>query len=104
MFGDGRQTRDWVECRDVVRANLLAADSELTGPINIGHGQETSVLELLDGAAVSQPRPPLAEPEFLPEARRGAAKLPRCVPGRAELGWEAEVELQDGLRRILVGL
>ena len=43
--------------RDVVRANLLAADSDVTGPINIGHGQETSVLDLLDGAARGQPRP-----------------------------------------------
>ena len=47
VFGDGTQTRDWVEVSDVVRANLLAADSDVTGPINIGHGQETSVLDLL---------------------------------------------------------
>ena len=32
VFGDGRQTRDWVEVADVVRANLLAAESTLTGP------------------------------------------------------------------------
>ena len=48
MFGDGRQTRDWVEVSDVVRANLLAADADVTGPINIGNGRETSVLDLLD--------------------------------------------------------
>ncbi len=47
IYGDGRQTRDWVEVSDVVAANLLAADSELTGPFNIGHGQETSVLDLV---------------------------------------------------------
>ena len=62
IFGDGRQTRDWVEVGDVVRANLLAADSELTGAINIGHGRETSVLDLLealrsvDGANDGAPR------------------------------------------------
>ena len=48
VFGDGRQTRDWVEVTDVARANLLAADATLTGPVNIGHGRETSVLELLE--------------------------------------------------------
>src|SRR5579863_1986562 len=48
VFGDGGQTRDWVEVSDVVRANLIAADSELTGAVNIGHGHETSVLELLE--------------------------------------------------------
>src|SRR5437588_2298233 len=47
VFGDGRQTRDWVEVGDVVRANLLAAQSPLTGPINISWGWETSVLELI---------------------------------------------------------
>ncbi|MGH2890929.1 MAG: NAD-dependent epimerase/dehydratase family protein, partial [Solirubrobacteraceae bacterium] len=47
VFGDGRQTRDWVDVSDVVRANLLAAASDLTGPVNIGHGRETSVLDLL---------------------------------------------------------
>ena len=50
MFGDGKQTRDWVEVSDVARANLLAADITITGPVNIGSGRETSVLELLDGA------------------------------------------------------
>ena len=52
VFGDGRQTRDWVAVGDVVRANMLAADAELTGPVNIGHGRETSVLELLEALSV----------------------------------------------------
>src|ERR1700749_3121700 len=38
VFGDGGQTRDWVDVSDVVRANLLAAESDITGPVNIGHG------------------------------------------------------------------
>ena len=50
VFGDGGQTRDWVDVADVVRANLLAAESEITGPVNIGHGQETSVLRAHPGA------------------------------------------------------
>ena len=49
VFGDGSQTRDWVEVGDVVRANLLAADADaFTGPVNIGSGRETSVLELIE--------------------------------------------------------
>src|SRR5207237_3126272 len=43
VFGDGRQTRDWVEVSDVVRANRMAADAELTGAANIARGRETSV-------------------------------------------------------------
>ena len=101
VFGDGEQTRDWVEVSDVVRANLLAAESELTGPINIGHGQETSVLDLLAALNAVSGRAPL-EPTFMPErlgeVRRSCLDVTRA---RQELGWEPEVELRDGLKRIL---
>ncbi len=105
IFGDGRQTRDWVDVSDVVRANLMAADSELNGPINIGHGQETSVLQLLDALDAVSDRGPLAEPRFLPErpgeVRRSCLDVSRA---RRELGWEAQTQLPDGLRTILAGL
>jgi UDP-glucose 4-epimerase len=104
VFGDGAQTRDWVEVSDVVRANLLAAGSELTGPINIGHGRETSVLDLLSALNDVSDRSAL-EPVFMPErlgeVRRSCLDVTRA---RRELGWEAEVELRDGLRRILAEL
>jgi UDP-glucose 4-epimerase len=104
VFGDGRQTRDWVDVSDVVAANLLAADSELTGPINIGHGQETSVLDLL--AALREiADTPLPEPTFEPdrpgEVRRSCLDVSRA---RSELGWEPKVALVGGLRTILAGL
>ena len=105
VFGDGRQTRDWVDVSDVVRANLLAADAALTGPVNIGHGQETSVLALLQALREVSDRGSLAEPEFAPQ--RPGEVMRSCLDvGRArrELGWEAEVELREGLRRILGGL
>jgi UDP-glucose 4-epimerase len=104
VFGDGRQTRDWVDVADVVRANLLAAQSEITGPVNIGHGRETSVLDLLgalgdvwDGE-VPEPR---FEPERPGEVRRSCLDVSRA---RQELDWEPEVEMRHGLRRILAGL
>jgi UDP-glucose 4-epimerase len=104
VFGDGHQTRDWVDVSDVVRANLLAADSELTGPVNIGHGQETSVLDLLGAlrdVAEKPPREPSFAPERPGEVRRSCLDVERA---RSELGWQAEVELRDGLRTILAGL
>ena len=86
MFGDGRQTRDWVDGRDVVRANLVAADSEVTGPVNIGHGRETSVLELLGRWTRWRPGP-LPAPRFAPErpgeVRRSCLDVTRA---RRELG------------------
>jgi UDP-glucose 4-epimerase len=106
VFGDGRQTRDWVEVGDVVRANLRAADSDVTGPVNIGWGRETSVLELLSALDDAGDQfGPLPEPEFVPE-RSGEVRRSCLDVGRAsrELGWEARVQLRDGLRTILAGL
>jgi UDP-glucose 4-epimerase len=104
VFGDGRQTRDWVDVSDVVRANLLAADSDLTGPINIGHGRETAVLELIEALGeVSDGAMP--EPRFAPE--RPGEVLRSCLDverARRELGWEAHVSLRDGLQTILAAL
>lgn len=107
VFGDGGQTRDWVDVSDVVTANLLAADSELTGPVNIGHGRETSVLDLVGalrevgaerGLSLTEPR---FEPERLGEVRRSCLDVSLA---RAELGWGATVTLTEGLRRIIEGL
>jgi UDP-glucose 4-epimerase len=104
IFGDGHQTRDWVDVSDVARANLLAADSDLTDPINIGHGQETSVLDLVTALREVADRP-LPEPEFEPErpgeVRRSCLDVSRA---RRELHWEPQVQLRDGLRTILAGL
>jgi UDP-glucose 4-epimerase len=104
VFGDGGQTRDWVDVSDVVRANLLAAESELTGPINIGHGQETSVLDLLAALRDVGDAPgfkPRFQPERPGEVRRSCLDVTRA---RDALGWEPRVRLEDGLRVILAGL
>ncbi|HET9093990.1 MAG TPA: GDP-mannose 4,6-dehydratase [Solirubrobacteraceae bacterium] len=104
IFGDGTQTRDWVEVADVVRANLLAAEAELTGPLNIAGGEETSVLDLVDALrAVGADRGlELAAPEFRP-GRAGEVSRSRLdiTRARRELGWEPSVRLRDGLERLL---
>lgn len=107
VFGDGLQTRDWVDVADVVRANLAAAASEVTGPINIGGGEETSVLDLVGalrevGAVHGLT---LAAPEFRP-GRPGEVSRSRLDVSRArvELGWQPSVSLHDGLQRIVAGL
>jgi UDP-glucose 4-epimerase len=107
VFGDGRQTRDWVDVADVVAANLLAADAPaLTGAVNIGHGQETSVLALIDalrevGAERGLTLPEAVfEPERLGEVRRSCLDVTRA---REQLGWAAAEALREGLKRILSG-
>jgi UDP-glucose 4-epimerase len=105
VFGDGGQTRDWVDVSDVVRANLLASDSSITGPVNIGHGKETSVLDLMAALNEVSPERPLRDAVYVAErageVRRSCLDVTRA---RTELGWEAQVDLADGLRAILAGL
>ena len=105
VFGDGRQTRDWVEVSDVARANLLAAETDISGAVNIGHGQETSVLELIDALNDASERGTLGEPRFAP-ARLGEVSRSCLDVTRAnrELDWKPTVNLHDGLRRILAEL
>jgi len=101
VYGDGRQTRDYIYVGDVVTAALAAADSEATGPINVGTGVETDVLELVArlgelGSATG------FEPEFAP-TRAGEVQRISIDASRAEreLGWRAETSLEDGLRLTL---
>jgi UDP-glucose 4-epimerase len=101
VFGDGRQTRDYIYVGDVVSAMVAASGSEVGGAINVGTGQETSVLELvallraLDGSAQF-------EPEFAPP-RTGEVQRISIDASRAgaELGWSAATGLEDGLRLTL---
>ena len=106
VYGDGRQTRDWVDVADVVRANLLAAESSLTGPVNIGHGHETSVLGLIDALRdVGAPRAlSFGVPRF--EAARPGEVRRSCLDvGRAriELGGRPRSRSATGSRESSTG-
>jgi UDP-glucose 4-epimerase len=103
IFGDGEQTRDYVYVDDVVEANLRAAESDATGPINIGLGQEKSVLDIV--AVLTKHAPDGFQPEHAPE-RPGEVQHIALDPSRAreQLGWEAKVALDEGLERTLASL
>ena len=108
MFGDGRQTRDYVFVEDVVRACMIAGDSDVTGSYNVGRGEEVSVLDLVEqlralGAELGMLNGGRTfEPQFAP-ARLGEVQRTALDPTRSReaLGFTAEVELEDGLRRTL---
>jgi UDP-glucose 4-epimerase len=100
IFGDGEQTRDYVFVGDVVRANLAAVESQVSGAFNVGTGIETNVNQLYETLAAvagsSRPR------EYAP-ARPGEQRRSVISAARAErkLGWRPEVALRDGLGRTL---
>jgi UDP-glucose 4-epimerase len=96
--GTGQQTRDFVYVGDCVTANLAALERGSGGAYNIGTGQETSVLQIFQGMARVSGYG--GEPHFGP-ARKGDVVRIALDPGRAarELGWRAEMPLEDGLRR-----
>jgi UDP-glucose 4-epimerase len=104
VYGNGQQTRDYIYVGDVVAAALAAAESRASGPINIGTGLETDVLELagrlaeLDGGSDFRP-------EFAPP-RAGEVQRISLDAGRAEreLGWRAQTSLLDGLRLTLAAV
>lgn len=96
IFGDGRQTRDYVYVGDVVRATLAAAGRP-GGVFNVGTGYETSVLELFD--ACCRAAGARVEAGFAP-ARDGELARSVLDPTLAEreLGFRAATALDDGLR------
>jgi UDP-glucose 4-epimerase len=98
VFGDGKQTRDYIYVGDVVAAMLAAADSEATGPFNIGTGIETDVLELVSALGELGGAGDF-EPEMAPP-RTGEVQRISIDPARAgrELGWRPQMGLSEGLR------
>jgi UDP-glucose 4-epimerase len=92
VYGDGRQTRDLVYVGDVAAAFAIAVDSEARGGLNIGTGEETSVLELAALLGVETQ----FGPARLGEVRRSCLE---CARAGEALGWQAATPLSDGLAR-----
>jgi UDP-glucose 4-epimerase len=99
IHGTGQQTRDFVFVDDVVAAQLRMADAGIAGPVNVGTGRETSVLELAAAVAEAGHAEGWFAPHLAP-ARAGEV-VRSCLDGgraRRELGFVPRVPLIDGLR------
>jgi UDP-glucose 4-epimerase len=105
IYGDGRQTRDFVYVEDVVRALRLAAETPgVNGDVfNVGRGRATSLLELLQ--SVGQAASIEMTHEFAPP-RTGDVRhsLADVSAANDRLGFSAEVDLSTGLERCLASL
>ena len=75
------------------------ADSDATGPVNIGTGRETDVLELIESlkrlSAAARASSPSSRPPRTGEVQRITIDAARA---ERELGWRAEMDLEEGLR------
>jgi UDP-glucose 4-epimerase len=102
IFGDGRQTMDFIHTRDVARANILAAGSSACeGVYNVASGKETSLLELAE--ALLRAMDSALQVEHGPDrAINGVVRrLADTSAARLDLGFAAETGLEDGLRELV---
>jgi UDP-glucose 4-epimerase len=103
IFGDGKQTMDFVDVRDIARANLLAAKSPLTDDVfNIACGVETSLRELADGLIQAMGAEGMSV-EHGPERAVNSVtrRLADTSHARERLGFEAEIDLAKGLNDLV---
>jgi UDP-glucose 4-epimerase len=102
IFGDGLQTMDFVYTADVARANVLAAASDVTdGTYNVASGTETSLLEMAEallrvmGSALAVEHGPDRQVNGV------VRRLADTSAAARDLGFKAEVDLEEGLRELV---
>jgi len=100
IYGDGKQTRDYVFVDDVVNAFVSALDYSKSEVFNIGTGIETNVNQLYEILAkkVGSNSSKTYGPERLGEQKRSVIDFTKA---KKELNWEPEVNLEQGLEKTL---
>jgi UDP-glucose 4-epimerase len=102
IYGDGSQTMDFIYVEDIARANILAATAEATDEVfNVASGVETSLAGLANellavmGSDLSV--------QFGPEraVNKVSRRLADTTQARERLGFEAQVDLSEGLTRLV---
>ena len=102
-FGDGSQTRSFCYVDDLIRGLQLLAESKEHLPVNLGNPSEFSILEL----AQTVIRVTSSKSEIVFEALPiddPQVRQPDITRARQVLGWEPQIELEEGLRRMLPSL
>jgi UDP-glucose 4-epimerase len=102
IFGDGQQSMDFVYVGDVARANLLAAQNDLTDEVfNVGTGVQTTLNELCQLLLKLSGSP--LKPEYREPRKVANVRSRRSAVEKAEklLGFRAKVSLEEGLRELI---
>ena len=101
IFGDGTQTRDFTNVRDLVRALRLAMQSDYHGILNVGTGKAYSfndVIEVLNQQLGTRIKPSYAANPIKNYVQH---TLAHTVKTEKEIGFRAEVSLEAGLKELL---
>src|SRR5881398_2878567 len=100
VFGEGQQTRSFCYVDDLIRGMIALAESGAHRPVNVGNPDEFTLLELAEAVIeVTGSRSEVvyeALPIDDPQVRQ-----PDITRARQLLGWEPQVTLEEGLRRLL---
>ena len=103
IFGDGSQTRSFCYVDDLIRGLYLLATSEEHKPVNLGNPGEFTIMELAESVIrVTESRSEIVH-EALP-VDDPKIRQPDITRAKEILGWAPEIELEEGLRRMLPSL
>jgi dTDP-glucose 4,6-dehydratase len=100
VFGDGTQTRSFCYVDDLIRGLVLLAESGEHLPVNIGNPAEFTLNELAERVLRITGSKSEVVYEALP-VDDPQVRQPDITRERQLLGWEPEIELEEGLRRML---
>ena len=100
VFGDGSQTRSFTYVDDLIRGLVLLMQSGEHLPVNIGNPREMTLLELAETVIKVTGSKSEIVYEALP-VDDPQVRQPDITRARQLLGWEPQVPLEDGLRRML---
>ena len=103
VFGDGSQTRSFCYVDDLIRGLILLAESGEHLPVNLGNPDEKTLLELAEtiirltgsSSEIVFEALPIDDPQV---------RQPDITRAKQLLGWEPEIELEEGLRRTIASL
>jgi dTDP-glucose 4,6-dehydratase len=100
VFGDGLQTRSFCYVSDLVRGLVALSQSDERYPVNLGNPREMTILEFAD--CIQKVAGSNAEIDFKPLPEDDPKRRqPDITKAKKILGWEPEVELEDGIRQTL---
>jgi dTDP-glucose 4,6-dehydratase len=100
VFGDGTQTRSFCYVDDLIRGVVALAESDEHLPVNIGNPREFTLKELAETVlSVTGSKSEIVH-EALP-IDDPQVRQPDITRAKQVLGWEPEIELEEGLKRML---